>query len=109
MSDSLHSLALVAVITAVTLLTRLLPFLLFGGKREPPRLILALGRALPCAVMGMLVVYCLRNVSLTAAPYGAPEAIAAAVCVGLHIWRRSTLLSIAGSTAVYMLLVQAVF
>ena len=109
MSDSLHSLALVAVITAVTLLTRLLPFLLFGGKREPPRLILALGRALPCAVMGMLVVYCLRNVSLTAAPYGAPEAIAAAVCVGLHIWRRNTLLSIAGSTAVYMLLVQAVF
>ena len=109
MSDSLHSLALVAVITAVTLLTRLLPFLLFGGKGEPPRLILELGRALPCAVMGMLVVYCLRSIDLTAAPYGAPEAMAAAVCVGLHVWRRNPLLSIAGSTAVYMLLVQAVF
>ena len=107
--NTLHSLALVAVITAVTLLTRLLPFLLFGGKGEPPRLILELGRALPCAVMGMLVVYCLRSVDLTAAPYGAPEAIAAALCVGLHVWRRNTLLSIAGSTAVYMLLVQAVF
>ncbi len=107
--NTLHSLALVAVITAVTLLTRLLPFLLFGGKREPPRLILELGRALPCAVMGMLVIYCLRSIDLTAAPFGAPEAIAVAVCVGLHIWRRSTLLSIAGSTAVYMLLVQAVF
>ena len=106
---NLHSLALVAVITAVTILTRLLPFLLFGGKGEPPRLILELGRALPCAVMGMLVVYCLRSVDLTAAPYGAPEAIAAALCVGLHVWRRNTLLSIAGSTAVYMLLVQAVF
>ena len=107
--NTVHSLALVAVIAAVTLLTRLLPFLLFGGKGEPPRLILELGRALPCAVMGMLVVYCLRSVDLTAAPYGAPEAIAAALCVGLHVWRRNTLLSIAGSTAVYMLLVQAVF
>ena len=107
--NTVHSLALVAVIAAVTLLTRLLPVLLFGGKGEPPRLILELGRALPCAVMGMLVVYCLRSVNLTAAPYGAPEAIAAALCVGLHVWRRNTLLSIAGSTAVYMLLVQAVF
>ena len=106
---NLHSLALVAVITAVTILTRLLPFLLFGGKREPPALILELGRALPCAVMGMLVVYCLRSLDLTAAPFGAPEILAVAVCVGLHVWRRNTLLSIAGSTAVYMLLVQAVF
>ena len=59
--------------------------------------------------MGMLVVYCLRSIDLTAAPFGAPEVMAVAVCVGLHIWRRSTLLSIAGSTALYMLLVQAVF
>ena len=107
--NTLHSLALVAVITAVTLLTRLLPFLLFGGRRGPPRRILALGRALPWAGMGMLVVYGLRSVSLTAAPYGAPEAIAVAVCVGLHVWRRNTLLSIAGSPPAYMLLGQAAF
>ena len=99
----------IALVTVGTMLTRFLPFLLFPDAKKAPSVVRYLGSVLPCAVMGMLVVYCLRNVSLTAAPYGAPEAIAAAVCVGLHIWRRNTLLSIAGSTAVYMLLVQAVF
>ena len=103
-----HSLALVAVITLVTMGTRVLPFLLFG-RRQPPQAILYLGRVLPCAIMGMLVVYCLRNVDLTAAPFGAAEAIGVAVSVALHVWRRNTLLSIAGGTVVYMILVQAVF
>ena len=104
-----HSLALVAVITAVTMLTRVLPFLLFGQRKQPPRAVLYLGRVLPCAIMGMLVVYCLRSVDLTAAPFGAAEGIGVAVSVALHVWRRNTLLSIAGATVVYMILVQAVF
>ena len=108
-ADALHSLALVAVITAATLLTRMLPFLIFGGKKEPPRLILYLGRVLPCAIMGMLVVYCLRSTDLTAPPYGAAEALGVLAAVLLHLWRRSSLLSIAGATVLYMVLVQAVF
>ena len=105
----IHSLALVAVITLVTVLTRVLPFLLFGHRRQPPQAVLYLGRVLPCAIMGMLVVYCLRNVDLTAAPFGAAEGIGVALSVVLHIWKRNTLLSIAGGTIVYMILVQAVF
>jgi branched-subunit amino acid transport protein AzlD len=68
-----------------------------------------LGAVLPYAVMGMLVVYCLKNVSLLTAPHGIPEAIALLAVAALHLWRRSTLLSIFGGTAVYMLLVQMVF
>ena len=109
MTFPLHSAALVAVIAVVTLLTRLLPFLLFLGKRQPPAAILYLGRVLPCAIMGMLVVYCLKNVSLTAAPYGTPELLGVLIAAGLHVWKRNTLLSIAVSTVVYMLLVQLVF
>ena len=108
-ADNLHALALVAMIAAATLLTRALPFLVFGGKKTPPRIILYLGRALPCAIMGMLVVYCLRNVDLTAAPYGAAEALGVLAAVLLHLWKRSSLISIAGATALYMVLVQAVF
>lgn len=101
-----HSLLLILVITLVTLSTRMLPFLFFGGKRQPPPAVLYLGRVLPCAIMGMLVVYCLRGVTPMTYPHGLPELIGVAVAALLHIWRRNTLLSIAISTAVYMLLVQ---
>ena len=104
-----RSLLLILVITLVTLFTRVLPFWVFGGKRQPPAAVLYLGRVLPCAIMGMLVVYCLRGVTPTDYPHGLPELIGAASAALLHIWRRSTLLSIAVSTAVYMLLVQAAF
>ena len=109
MSNSLHAAVLVAVIVAVTMLTRFLPFLLFGGKKQPPRAVVYLGRVLPCAIMGMLVVYCLRNVTPLAAPYGIPELIGVALAVLLHVWKRNTLLSIGVSTVAYMVLVQAVF
>ena len=109
MSGFVHSAALVAVIAAVTALTRFLPFLLFGGKRCPPRAVVYLGRVLPCAIMGLLVVYCLRNVTPFAAPYGIPELLGVALAVLLHIWKRNTLLSIGASTVAYMLLVQVVF
>lgn len=103
-----HSLLLVAVITLVTLLTRALPFLAFGGKHRPPEAILSLGRTLPRAIMGMLVVYCLRQVSPAAYPYGIPELLCVALAAGLHVWRRNTLLSIAVSTAAYMLLIRLI-
>ena len=104
-----RSLLLILVIALVTLFTRVLPFWVFGGKRQPPAAVLYLGRVLPCAIMGMLVVYCLRGVTPTAYPHGLPELIGVASAALLHIWRRNTLLSIAVSTALYMLLVQAVF
>ena len=88
---------------------RFLPFLLFGGKRETPPFIAYLGRVLPSAIMAMLVVYCLRNVQLSASPFGIPELLSCAVVVLLHVWKRSTILSILGSTACYMLLVQLIF
>ena len=109
MGDPVHSFFLAAVVAIVTALLRFAPFLLFrDGKKAPPA-VGRLGALLPCAVMGMLVVYCLRNVSLTARPYGLPELLGCAVTAGLYLWRRSSLLSIAGGTVCYMLLVQLVF
>lgn len=105
MSDP--ALPLVLVCGAVTILLRVLPFLAFG--RRTPAYILYLGRVLPYAVMGMLVVYCLKGVSLLRAPFGIPEALSCALVVALHLWRRNTLLSILGGTACYMFLVQMVF
>ena len=105
----LHSAAMIAVIALVTATLRFLPFLLFGENRQTPPLVTYLGRVLPYAIMGMLVVYCLKGVTLTAAPYGIPEAIACAVVIALHVWKRSTLLSIGAGTVCYMLLVQFLF
>ena len=107
--NDLHSGMLVAVMALVTLFLRALPFAIFGGKRKTPAFITYLSNVLPYAIMGMLVVYCLRNIELLTAPHGLPELIACAVGVGLHLWRKNTLLSIAAGTVVYMLLVQLVF
>ncbi len=92
-----------------TMLTRFLPFLLFPAGKPTPRYIQYLGKVLPLAVFGLLVVYCLRNVSLLTGSHGIPEAVAIAVVIALHLWKRQMLLSIAGGTACYMLLVQLVF
>lgn len=108
MNENLHSVLLVAVVSAVTVLLRFLPFMVFG-KRETPKFILYLGKVLPAAVMGMLCVYCLRGVTFLAFPYGIPELVSVAAVVLLHLWRRNTLLSIIGGTVCYMLLVQLVF
>lgn len=105
----LHAAVLIAVMALVTMALRFLPFLIFGEKRQTPPLVAYLGRVLPYAIMGMLVVYCLKDVTFAAAPYGIPEAIGCAVVVGLHVWKRNTLLSIGGGTLCYMLLVQLVF
>ena len=104
-----HAMLLVAVMVLVTALLRFLPFAVFGGKRKTPPYIAYLGRVLPFAIMGMLVVYCLRNVDVLHFAYGLPELIAIAVTIGLHLWKKQMLLSIAGGTVCYMLLVQFVF
>lgn len=99
----------IAVAAAVTMLVRAAPFVLFGKGRRQPEVIGYLGRVLAPAVVAMLVVYCLRSTKIFAWPYGLPEFIAVAVVVGLHLWKKNTLLSIFGGTALYMLLVQVVF
>ena len=101
--------AVIAVMAAVTLLTRALPFLLFDRGGKPPETVLYLGRVLPPAVIAMLVVYCLRGVELSTVSGWLPQAIAVAAVVGLHKWKRNTLLSIFGGTLLYMVLVQMVF
>jgi branched-subunit amino acid transport protein AzlD len=121
------AIAAIAVMAVVTFLTRVLPFLLFDRGDAPPKLVLYLGRVLPPAVIAMLIVYCLRNPSvavdpaLTASLSGAwasivnffvgwaPQLIAGAVVVVLHVWKRNNLLSIFGGTILYMILVQVVF
>ena len=108
MSDS-RALVLTLTASIVTIVLRFLPFWLFGKGRETPPLILYLGRVLPYAIMGMLVVFCLRNVSISAAPHGLPELIACACIVLTHLWKRNTILSILAGTVIYMLLVQKVF
>lgn len=99
----------VGMVILGTALTRFLPFLLFPAGRPTPRYIRYLGAVLPAAVFGLLVVYCLRDVSLLSGSHGIPELISIAAVVGLHMWKRQMLLSIAGGTVCYMLLVQLVF
>ena len=101
--------ASVAVMAAVTFLTRALPFLLFGRGGEPPKIVLYLGHVLPPAVIAMLIVYCYRNVSFAAVGGWAPAFIAGAAVVALHVWKKNNMLSIVGGTILYMVLVQAVF
>ena len=88
-------------------MTRWLPFWLF--RKEPPAVVSYLGGVLPCATMGLLVVYCLKGVDVLAPPHGVPELMAIAAVAALHRWKGNVLLSIAGGTALYMALVQAVF
>ncbi len=122
-----QAIASIAVMALVTFLTRVLPFLLFDRGESPPKIVLYLGRVLPPAVIAMLIIYCLRSPSvtvpaeLTAGLSGwlagivsffvgwAPQLIAGAAVVALHVWKRNNLLSIFGGTILYMILVQTVF
>lgn len=92
-----------------TMLTRFLPFLIFPAGKETPKYIQYLGKVLPPAVFGMLVIYCLKNVNVMAGSHGIPELIAILVVIILHRWKRQMLLSIASGTICYMLLVQFLF
>ena len=105
----LETLGMIGAVAFGTILTRFTPFILFAANGRPSRFIIYLGRVLPPAMMGLLVVYCFKSVSFLSSPYGAPEILAAGITAGLHVWRRSIFLSIGVGTATYMLLVQAVF
>ena len=99
----------IAAIALGTMATRVLPFLLFPAGRPPPQYVESLGRVLPPAALGLLVIYCLKDVDFLSGHHGLPELISMALITALHLWRRNTLLSIAAGTACYMLLVQFVF
>ena len=102
----MHAAVLVAVMSGVTILLRALPFFLFGGRRKPPEAVLALGRVLPGAVIGMLVVYCLRDMAVRPLPGCIPEVAGVAAVVLLQAWRRNALLSILGGTLLVMVLLR---
>ncbi len=107
MIDYTHSVLLIATVALVTIAIRFLPFVLF--RKEPPQIILYMGRVLPYAIMGMLVVYTLKHISFLEGSHGVPEITALLIVVLLHKWKHNTLLSILVGTILYMLLVQVVF
>lgn len=100
---------IISLITLVTYLTRAIPFILFPENKETPKYIDYLGQVLPYSIMGMLIIYCLKGVSITTPPHGTPELISMAFITILHLWKNNTLISIGGGTVLYMFLVQTVF
>ena len=109
MSNNTHAMVLILTMMVGTMATRFLPFLLLGDKRQTPPFISYLGKVLPYAIMGMLVVYCLKGVSVTQLSSLTPAALGVGITAGLHFWKHNTLISIIGGTVCYMLLVQMVF
>ena len=106
---NLQILITIFVLAAGTLLTRALPFLIFPAGKKTPVFVRRLQVLLPSAAIGLLLVYCLKDVDILHGSHGLPEAIAIAVTAGLHLWRKNSLLSIAAGTICYMVLVQWVF
>ena len=104
-----YVIGMILVAALVTAATRFLPFLIFGNGKKTPDIIVYLGKVLPYAIIGMLVVYCMKDVKFLQYHYGLPEIIACAAVAALHIWKRNSLLSIGVGTVLYMLLVQLVF
>lgn len=104
-----HAIAIIGVVAICTLLTRALPFWIFGGKKDVPNMVKYLGRVLPSAIMVILVVYCLKDINFLEGSRGIPELLAIGMVVVLHMWKKNTLLSIGVGTFVYMFLVQMVF
>lgn len=103
------SFLIILAVALTTFVTRVTPFLIFPKGKEIPDTIQYLGKVLTPAVIGMLVVYCLKNTAVIAAPHGIPEAAAVLTVIVLHVWKRNNLLSIGGGTVLYMFLIQAVF
>ena len=103
----MRSAVLIAVMAIVTILLRFLPFIVF--RKNTPAYISYLGKVLPQAIIGMLVIYCLKDVTFSAAPYGIPELIAVLAVIGMQVWKRNSLVSILSGTAIYMVLIQMVF
>lgn len=107
MINTMHSFLLIAVVALVTMGIRFLPFVVF--RKKTPKLVLYMGKVLPFAIMGMLVVYTLKNVTPMEGNHGIPELIGVLLVIFLHKWKHNTLLSIVGGTIIYMVLVQVVF
>ena len=103
------SLLIILVVASATFATRLVPLLIFPKGKEIPAVVQYLGKVLTPAVIGMLVVYCLKSAQVLVSPYGIPEAIAVGVTAALHVWKRNNLLSIGTGTVLYMILIQTVF
>ncbi len=103
----MKSALLIAVMSLVTILLRSLPFLVF--RKKTPKYISYLGKVLPPAIIGMLVIYCLKDMTPSVRPFGIPELIAVACVAGVQTWKRNSLISILTGTVIYMVLVQIVF
>ncbi len=109
MTTDLHFWLSVGVISGITALLRFFPFIIFNGSKKTPKIIEKLGKTLPYAVIGMLVIYCLKETSFTSVAGFLPQVIACVIVIILHAWKRNTLLSILAGTLSYMALVQFVF
>ena len=106
---TMESFLTIGVIALTTIFTRALTFMVFSKEKKTPTIIEYLGKALPFAIIGMLVVYSLRYVSVIYYPFGIPEAIAGIFVVLIHKWKHNLILSIGGGTVLYMVLIQWVF
>lgn len=104
--DAKTSFLIILLVALTTFGTRVFPFLFFPKEKKIPDQIRYLGKVLTPAIIGMLVVYCLRNVKFTTMPFGLPELLAVFLTIGLHVWKRNNLLSIGAGTIFYMFLVQ---
>ncbi len=103
------SFLIILLVAVTTFATRVIPFLIFPKGKDIPKTIQYLGKVLTPAIIGMLVVYCLKHTTILSAPHGIPELIAVAVVAVLHVWKRNNLLSIGVGTVLYMVLIQTVF
>ena len=108
MTDHIHALIILLIMGAATLATRIIPVLLFGRGDKVPEFILYLGRTVPYTAMGLLIVYCLRDVSLFSGHHALPELISLAVVTLSYLWKRNTIVSVALGTVVYMIMVQKI-
>ena len=108
MSDK-HAMIILLVMGFVTLMTRILPALIFGRGEKVPDYILYLGKVVPYTAMGLLIVYCLKDVPIIRSPHGIPEMLALSIVSGTYLWKRNSILSVVIGTVIYMLLIQTVF
>ena len=104
MTDYKHGLIVIIWVSILTIITRIVPVLIFGKGRKVPKYILYLGEVVPYTAMGLLIVYCLKDVQIFNSPYALPEIIGVAVVVISYLWKRNSILSVVIGTILYMFL-----
>ena len=109
MENSKHAMLIILVMGLMTLATRIIPVMIFGRGKRIPDYIMYLGKVVPYTAMGLLIVYCLKDVSVFEAPHALPEIIALSIVIGTYLWRRNTIFSVVVGTAAYMVMVQGIF